>query len=246
MRYTVSEIAKLTGVSVRTLHYYDEIGLLKPGEVILDTGYRYYTQSEIEQLQQILFFRELDFPLKEIKTIMTASNYNKQQALKNQKELLVLKKNRLENLIMLLDSNLKGDKEMSFKEFDMTEIEEAKERYAKEVKEKWGDTNAYKEYNEKQSNFSKSDYSNMMKKSDMILSSFAKHVGKKPECKEVQKLVEEWKNFISEYYYTCTKEILAGLGEMYVSDERFTKNMDKFSVGTAKLVSDGIREYCKR
>lgn len=246
MKYTISETAKLTGVSVRTLHYYDEIGLLAPSEVISDTGYRYYDEATIERLQQILFFKELDFPLKEIVKIMNSPRYDKEQALANQRELLILKRNRLNNLIALLDLNLKGEIVMSFSEFDNEEIEKEKKRYAKEVKEKWGDTDAYKECNEKQKNYSKKDYKEMMEKSDQILSAFAAQLGETPESSKVQDLVREWQNYISKYYYDCTDQILAGLGQMYVADERFTANMDKFGEGTAQLISDAINIYCNR
>lgn len=246
MKFTISETAKLTGVSVRTLHYYDEIGLFTPSEVISDTGYRYYDENAIERLQQILFYKELDFPLKEIVKIMNTPQYSKEQALENQRKLLVLKKERLEKLITLLDSNLKGDQIMSFKEFDMSEIDNAKEKFKKEVADKWGETDAYKECNEKQKNYSKKDYAEMMQKCDDILRKFANHIQDGPESNEVQNLVEEWKAYITKYYYKCTNEILAGLGQMYIADERFTANMDKFEKGTAKLVSDAIGIYCEK
>ena len=137
MRKSISEMAKLSGVSVRTLHYYDEIGLLKPSEVVSDTGYRYYDELAMERLQQILFYRELDFPLKEIVKIMKSSEYNKEDALNKQRALLKLKRKRLDRLICLLDASLKGERNMSFKEFDMSEIEIAKEQYAKEVEERY-------------------------------------------------------------------------------------------------------------
>src|SRR5574344_2347208 len=95
---TISEMAKLSGVSVRTLHYYDEIGLLAPSEVVSETGYRYYDDNSLEKLQQILFYRELDFPLKEIVQIMNSANYKKEDALVKQRELLLLKRNRLDKL----------------------------------------------------------------------------------------------------------------------------------------------------
>lgn len=148
MRLSVGETSKLTGISVRTLHYYDEINLLKPSEVT-EPGYRYYDDNALEKLQQILFYRELDFPLKDIKEILSKPDYNSIQALKNHKELLLLKRKRLDKLIKLVENIIKGESNMEFNEFDMTEIEKAKEKYAKEVKEKWGDTEAYKENSEK-------------------------------------------------------------------------------------------------
>ena len=133
----VSDVAKLTGVTVRTLHYYDEIGLLPPSEVT-SSGYRVY--NDLEVLQQILFFRELDFSLEEIRGIMQNPAYEKETALQNQKALLVQKRDRLDRLIALVDKTLKGERDMSFKQFDTTKIEEAKQQYAAEVKQRWGNT----------------------------------------------------------------------------------------------------------
>lgn len=245
MSFSVSETAKLAGVSVRTLHYYDEIGLLSPS-MVSETGYRYYDELALERLQQILFYRELDFPLKDIVEIMNAPDYKKEDALKRQWELLKLKRKRLDKLIGLLDANLKGgDNTMSFKEFDRSAIEEAKSKYAGEVKAKWGNTDAYVQSKKKSDQYSKEDWARVMSKSDEIMKKFATRVDESPESKEVQNLVEEWRNFITESYYDCTVEILRGLGEMYVADERFMKNIDKFGDGTAEIMSKGIQVYCE-
>ena len=246
LKFTVSETAKMTGVSVRTLHYYDEIGLLAPSEVVSDTGYRYYDEQAVERLQQILFYRELDFSLKEIVKIMNCAEYKREDALKNQREMLVLKRKRLDRLINLLDKSLKGVNTMSFNEFDMSEIEDAKKKYAKEVEEKWGNTDAYQESMQKANRYSREEWKAAMEKSDEIMKKFAERIGEDPESSEIQRLVEEWKGYITEYHYNCTNEILKGLGEMYIADERFMKNMDKYGAGTAKLMSDAIKIYCDR
>ena len=244
MRKSISEMAKLSGVSVRTLHYYDEIGLLKPSEVVSDTGYRYYDELAMERLQQILFYRELDFPLKEIVKIMKSSEYNKEDALNKQRALLKLKRKRLDRLICLLDASLKGERNMSFKEFDMSEIEYAKEQYAKEVEERWGATDAYKQNKEKIAHFKKDDWKRVTDEMDDLLKKFANHIDENPASAVIQDLVGEWKQYITDNYYDCTNEILSGLGKMYVLDERFTKNMDKFKSGTTKLISEAIEVYC--
>lgn len=246
LRNSISEMARLSGVSVRTLHYYDEIGLLKPSEVISETGYRYYDETAVAKLQQILFFRELDFPLKEILKMMSASDFNKNDALVKQRELLMLKKARLGKLIKLLDANLKGDTTMSFKEFDTTKIDEAREKYAKEVESRWGNTDAYIQSQKKTKEYSKEDWAKVTENMDEILKKFASQIGNPPESQEVQSLVQEWQQYITDTYYDCTKEILAGLGQMYIMDERFTKNMDKFGEGTTKLISEGINVYTRK
>lgn len=246
MKRTISEMAKLSGVSVRTLHYYDEIELLTPSEVIPETGYRYYDDDALVKLQQILFYRELDFPLREIVQIMSASNFNKEKALLKQRELLKLKRKRLDQLIKLLNANLKGDTTMRFEEFNTDEIEAAKEKFSTEVKEKWGNTEAYEENLQKTAGYGKENWKKVTEQMDDLLKKFAAHLEDDPASESVQKLVGEWQQYITDAHYNCTKEILADLGTMYTADERFTKNMDKFGVGTGKLMSDAIAVYCEK
>ena len=118
MKMQIKEFAELTGVSVRTLHYYDEIGLLKPSAVDEQNGYRFYDENSLERLQAILFYRELDFPLKDISKLLSSPNYDRIKALTEQKHLLTLKKERMERLIFALDSLMKGENTMDFKAFD--------------------------------------------------------------------------------------------------------------------------------
>jgi len=241
---TVNEVMKLAGISVRTLHYYDEIGLLKPSS-ITDAGYRLYDVAELERLQQILFFRELDFPLKEISELMSNPSYDKSKVLQNHRKLLTLKRDRMNALIDLVDNTMKGDKNMSFEEFDMSQIEEAKKQYGAEAEERWGNTDAFKESKKKTEGYSKEQWSATMEESNLIFKSFAENRANDASSPEVQQLVADWKAFITKSYYNCTNEILAGLGEMYVADERFTANIDKFGDGTAKFMSDAIKIYCR-
>ena len=130
---TINKLAKLCGITVRTLHYYDEIGLLCPNSIATN-GYREYDQKNLIRLQEILFFKELDIPLKEIKSIIDNPSYNKQKALTNHKKLLTLKKDRLDRIIKLVDDNLSNDK-ICLKEFDMTEIKEYINKY--QLKKVW-------------------------------------------------------------------------------------------------------------
>lgn len=243
MKKTVNEVARVANVSVRTLHYYDEIGLLRPS-ALTDSGYRLYNDQALERLQQILFFRELDFPLDVIKRILENPSFNRREALEKHRNLLLLKRKRLDALIGLVDDTLKGEKNMSFKEFDTTEIENAQKQYAEEVKERWGDTDAYTESTKMAGNYNREDWACITAEGDAIFKAFSEHLGEDPASSAVQKLVGDWQKHITKYYYTCTKEILAGLGQMYTADERFTKNMDKYGAGTAKLMSEAIRVYC--
>jgi len=245
MKLTISEMARKSGVSVRTLHYYDEIGLLKPAEVADESGYRFYNEESMLRLQQILFYRELDFSLKEIARIMNASDYNVEEALKKQLELLMLKRDRIDRIIGLLAAQTKGDMKMSFKEFDMAEINEAKEKYAKETEDRWGTTDAYKESQKRTARYNKDDWQKITAEYEENLKAFAGMIGGNPESREAQELVAKWQGHISKYYYDCTREILAGLGQMYIADERFSKNMDKYAEGTAEFISKAIAAYCK-
>ena len=241
----ISEVAKLTGITVRTLHYYDEIGLLKPSE-ITEAGYRLYSREELEILQQILFFRELDFPLSQIKEIMNNPNYDKEEALKKQKELLIQQRQRIEGLIKLIEKRLEGDNNMSFKEFDMNEIEENKKKYAKEVKERWGTSKAYEESEKKTSSYNKEKWGDINQETSEIFKGFAELRNSDPGSEEVQELVRRWQKYITDNFYTCTNEILSGLGLMYVEDERFKENLDKNGEGTAKLMAEAIKIYCSK
>ena len=241
----ISEVAKLTGITVRTLHYYDEIGLLKPSE-ITEAGYRLYSREDLEILQQILFFRELDFPLSQIKEIMNNPNYDKEEALKKQKELLLQQRQRIEGLIKLIEKRIEGDNNMSFKEFDMNEIEENKKKYAKEVKERWGTSKAYEESEKKTSSYNKEKWGDINQETSEIFKGFAELRNSDPGSEEVQELVRRWQKYITDNFYTCTNEILSGLGLMYVEDERFKENLDKNGEGTAKLMAEAIKIYCSK
>lgn len=244
MKYTISELAKLAGVSVRTLHYYDEIGLLCPAETS-ESGYRFYGKEELLLLQQILFYRELSFSLSDIAKILQAPHYNRKQALSHQHHLLVLKKERLDSMIELLEREMKGENRMSFEEFSDKKEKALLEEYAKEAKEKYGDTAAYQEYEERAKHHQIADGADLAKRMDEIFKDFALVLDQKPESEAVQCLVKRLQDFITDHYYHCTKEILAGLGQMYVADERFKENIDRQSKGTAEFVSKAIAIYCK-
>ena len=238
MKMHIKEFAKLCGVSVRTLHYYDEIGLLKPSETDKFTGYRFYDENSLLRMQEILFYRELDFSLSSIKEILSSKNYDKEKALSEQKKLLVLKKERLENLISAIDGAMRGENIMNA--FNNSEFE----KYKAEAKERWGETKAYKEYEEKSKN---SSFENMASGLNDIFSKFALCMKKRssPDCVEAQSLVKELQDYITENFYTCTNEILSGLSQMYVYDERFKNNIDKNAQGTAQFVSEAIKKYCE-
>ncbi|MBQ7837751.1 MAG: MerR family transcriptional regulator [Clostridia bacterium] len=240
----IKEFAKLTGVSVRTLHYYDEIGLLKPAFVDGQNGYRDYDEKSLERMVEILFYRELDFPLKSILKILSSPDYDKTAAIRRQKELLTLKKERLERLISALDEAEKG--EIPMNTFKNNEYEAARKQYADEAKQRWGGTDAYKEYEQKTAGISADKRNDANEGLNAVLAEFAAiKDGAAPESKAAQSLVRKLQEYITENFYTCTNEILAGLGQMYVADERFKANIDKNGIGTAEFISEAIEVFCR-
>ena len=240
----ISEAARLTGVTVRTLHYYDKIGLLKPSAVT-DAGYRVYSTDDLVRLQQILFFRELDFPLEDIRAILQDPAYDRQSALRKQRELLLQKRRRLDGLISLVDKTLQGEQDMSFKQFDTTEIDTTRKQYAAEAKQRWGSIAAYAEYEQKTAHRTQTEQQMLDAEGMAILQAIGERRTLAPDSAEVQALVKRWQDYITKTYYQCTNEILAGLGQMYTADERFAQNLDRFGAGTAVFLSTAIAVYTR-
>lgn len=241
----IKEFATLTGVSVKTLHYYDEIGLLKPAFVDEQNGYRNYDESSLERMVEILFYRELDFPLKSILEIISSPDYDKITAIRKQKELLTLKKERLEKLISALDEAKKGKIPMNA--FNNNKYEATRKQYADEAKQRWGNTDTYKESERKVAAYSEEKMNDVNAGLNAVLAELADTLksGATPESESAQALVKKLQAYITENFYTCTNEILAGLGQMYVADERFKKNIDKNGNGTAEFISAAIKHFCK-
>lgn len=237
---TVREVSKLTGVSVRTLHHYDAIGLLKP-TMVTEANYRLYDDTALERLQAILLFRELQFPLKEIKGILDNPAFDSAEALDQQIKLLELQKKHIEDLISFAhEIKEKGVKKMEFDAFDKTEIDQ----YAAEVKERWGNTKAYGEWQQKAKGKTKQELKETEERFLALFAQIGSLKNHSPEEEIVIKKVREIQNFITENYYTCTDEIFKGLGEMYAADERMKKNIDQAGgEGTAEFVKQVISKY---
>lgn len=134
---------------------------------------------------------------------------------------------------------------MEFKPFDHSEYDAMRDQYAEEAKARWGNTDAYRQSAKRAAKWTEADKARLQKESNEIFFAFAALAGTDPADARVQALVARWKSFISESYYDCSNEMLAGLGQMYLEDQRFTENLDKFGAGTAKLMSDAIAVYCK-
>lgn len=240
---TVKEVSKLTGVSVRALHYYDEIGLLKPAKVT-DAGYRMYNNADISRLQNILLFRELHFSLKEIKAILDSPDFNAEEAIAQQIKLLELQYKHIGELISFArEIQNNGVNTMSFEIFNQNELE----HYKAEVKAKWGNTEAYKEYEQRADSQNRNDYDGLANEMMSFFSEFGEMRHMNPCESQVQDKVSALQSFISKNFYTCTDEILTNLGEMYVCDERFKKNIDRAGgEGTAEFVKRAISVYCHK
>ncbi len=241
MMRTVKEVSKITGVSVRTLHHYDAIGLLKPTKVT-EAGYRMYDDTALSRLQNILLFRELQFPLKEIKVILDSPDFDPSEVIAQQIGLLELQYKRIGELISFArEIQKKGVATMDFDVFDKKEIE----KYKAEVQAKWGNTKAYQEYKQKDVARNEGSYSKIATELMAVFSELGglKHLT--PDSDEVQKKISALQKFITDHYYTCTNEILRGLGELYICDERFQGTIDRAGGdGTAEFVSQAISVYC--
>ena len=239
---TVNEVSKLTGVSIRTLQYYDKIGLLHPKEYT-EAGYRLYDDTALEKLQQILLFRELEFSLKEIKAIICSPDFDRNKALEQQISLLTLKMEHLGNLITFARGiRLIGVKTMDFTAFETKKLDE----YAKQAKAQWGNTDAYKEFSEKSKGRSQEAEETIGRGMMTIFEDFGKIRNTTPDCAEAQALVKKLQSYITKYYYNCTSEILASFGAMYSGGGEFTENIDAAGgKGTAQFAADAITVYCK-
>ncbi len=246
---SVHDVVKLTGITARTLHYYDEIGLLKPTHVT-EAGYRMYDDTALSRLQSILLFRELQFPLKEIKAILDSPDFDPSEAIAQQIRLLELQYEHIGKLLTFSReiqskgiATMKGVSTMNFDIFDKSEIE----KYEAEVKAKWGNTKAYQEYKQKEIARNEDNYSKLTEQLMTIFSELGQLKHLTPNADEVQKKISALQTFITDHYYTCTDEILNGLGEMYVCDERFKSNIDKAGGdGTADFVKQAIAVYCNK
>ncbi len=238
---TVHEVSRLTGVSIRTLQYYDRIGLLRPAKYT-EAGYRLYDDAALETLQQILLFRELEFPLKDIKEIISSPDFDRSKALGQQIELLTLKKEHLENLIDLAKGiKLLGVRKLAFDAFDTRKIDE----YAAQAKASWGTTPAYKEFEEKSKGRTKEEDRKIYQGMIDIFGEFGQIRDTDPASEEAQAMVKKLQGYITEHMYTCTNEILSGLGKMYAGGGEFTKNIDSYGgEGTAEFASRAIEIYC--
>ena len=240
---TVHEVSRLAGVSIRTLQYYDKIGLLHPTGYT-DAGYRLYDDADLLNLQSILLFRELEFSLKDIREIIRNPGFDRKEALDQQIELLRLKKEHIENLMdFALRIKQSGGKQMDFKAFDRSKIDE----YSKQAKELYGNTPEYKEMKEKQKSRTAEEENLMVDRFMLLFREAGEIKDTDPASEKAQDLVKRIQDYITENMYTCTDTILRGLGKMYSAGGEFTDNIDAYGgKGTAVFVDNAIQIYCDK
>ena len=236
----ISEICTLTGVSQRTLHYYDEIGLLLPSQTT-EAGYRLYDDEAIERLQHILLFRELGFPLRDIRRILDDPAFDRQKALDDHIELLQAQKEHIENLILLARGiRLVGTKNKNLKALDHRKIDE----YTAQARAQWGQTSAWKEYEQGFARRDQAGQQAAFTAMQEIFMRFGSHLGEDPASPALRSLAEELQTFITQHFYTCTDDILLSLADMYDGGGEFTRNIDSWGgEGTADLAAAAIRAY---
>ncbi len=241
--FTVKQLSKLAGITPRTLHHYDEIGLLKPSRVG-DNGYRYYGEDAVLRLQQILFYRELDIPLDDIKKIMGRRDYDVMGALQSHKEALSKQAARINRLIQTVDNtinHLKGNKTMSDEKLFEGFSEEQQEKYAQEA-EKMYDPETVRESNRKWKTYSATKKEAIMAEGSAIYKDMISVMSKGAGSTEAQAIVERWRKHM-DYFWTPNLEQLLGIANGYTDDPRFKANFDKMDPRLAEFMRDAVKVY---
>jgi MerR family transcriptional regulator, thiopeptide resistance regulator len=248
--YQVKEVAQIAGVSVRTLHHYDEIGLLTPrGRT--DAGYRLYDDDDLLRLQQILIGRELGLPLEKIRSLLDDPGFDRKQALLAQREQLQQKVKQTDAMLRavdaalaLLDAPPEGDTmdlKQIFDGFDPS-------KYEAEAEQRWGDTDAYKESMKRTKSYDKEDWQRCAVEQGGVYGDAFKalQAGKSPDDPEVMDIAERHRLAIDRWFYPCSHAMQCGLADMYEQDSRFAENIDKYGVGLTPFLSAAIRANARR
>ncbi|WP_327354346.1 MerR family transcriptional regulator [Streptomyces sp. NBC_01304] len=244
MSYSVGQVAKFAGVTVRALHHYDEIGLLCPSGRS-HAGHRRYEDADLDRLQQILFYRELGFPLDEVAALLDDPDADPQAHLRRQHELLTSRIEQLQKMAEAVETAMEAKKmginltpEEKFEVFG----DHDPDQYAEEAEERWGNTDAWAESQRKTASYTKEDWLRIQEEqADWNRRMIAvMESGAEPESEAAMDLAEEHRRQIRRFYYDCTYEIHTGLAEMYIADERFTRNIDKDKPGLAVYLREAI------
>lgn len=251
MALQVKEVSELAGVSVRTLHHYDAIGLLTPSSTTA-AGYRIYTDRDLERLQQIMFFKEIGFSLQEVKEVLESPGFDRTKALQAHRELLLEKRDRVDRMIQTVDNtiqSIEGGQSMAkntmFDGFDRNKIKEQQEKYGEEARQKYG-KEIVEASEARIGGYSDDKLASIHDSVGEIYTRIASRMDYGPGDAKAQEGVKEWHHFISDNFYDCTLEIFRGLGDLYVDDERFTANIDKNKPGLSQFLKEAMHIYCDR
>jgi MerR family transcriptional regulator, thiopeptide resistance regulator len=244
MAITVGELSRLTGITVRALHHYDEIGLVRPSQRTA-AGYRLYDDADVLRLQQVLVLRELGMPLDEIAAALDTGDRDRAALLRRHRAALVEKRGQLDQMLASVDAALammEGQRAMT--NDDMKKLFDGFDpaQYEDEAKERWGHTDAYKESQRRTKSYGKAEWEQIKREADVIYQRLADLMaaGTAVDDPAVQAAVAEHRAHITRWFYPCSAEIHRGLGEMYVADPRFTANLDKVTPGFARFLRNAI------
>lgn len=248
MYYKIKEVSETTGISIRMLRHYDKIGLCKP-ESITPAGYRLYSDRDIKRLKEISFFKKLDFSLEEIKKIIYDPHFDKSKAFELHQQMLIQKKERLEAIIKALentkdslDDSLKVKQEI-VSAFDFAEIKRNKERYALEIRLKFGNV-AVNECGIKTSHYTKEDWTIVLSKADEILESIVRLMDQSPSDPKVQTKIHQFKEYLTNHFWTCSVEVFKTLGQLYVDDPELRGFLEKYHFELPEFMREAILIHC--
>jgi DNA-binding transcriptional MerR regulator len=244
MAFTVGELAKLTGITVRTLHHYDQIGLVQPSDRS-QAGYRLYGDADVLRLQQVLLYRELGLPLDEIAGVLDDPRHSPAAALAKHRDVLLAKRARLDAMLAALDTALRLEKgSVAMQPEDVTSMFDgfSPEEYADEARERWGDSEAYKESARRTKQYGKTEWEAIKREGDSVYRRFAELMreGAPPDDARVRGVVEAHRAHIDRWFYPCSPEMQKNLAGLYVGDPRFTANIDTYGAGLAQYIHAAI------
>jgi len=244
LTYTVRQLAQLAGVSVRTLHYYDQVGLLKPGRRTAN-GYRVYTEKAVLPLQQIMFYRELGFSLEEIRDIMKGPDYDVPGALRGHRGLMLKKAERIDELLATVDrttGQLKGEQSMGIEDYYQGLDEKQIEAYRTEVRERWGEE-TLRDSEARVMSMGKEGLATAQAEGATIFQAIADNSAKGHDSPEVQEQIAKWRKWLV-HFYSYSDEAVRGLGQMYSQDPRFAESFRKYGDDFPSFLTNAIEHYC--
>jgi MerR family transcriptional regulator, thiopeptide resistance regulator len=233
MAFTVGELAKLTGITVRTLHHYDEIGLVQPSDRSR-AGYRLYGDDDVLRLQQVLVYKELGLPLDEIAAVLDDPAFARGDALERHRAALLAKRDRLDRMLASLDAAIRHEKG------SVMDVKSMFEGFEAEAKERWGHTDAYKESARRTKQYGAAEWAQIRAEGDAGYARFAELSGTPVTDPRVQAAVVAHREHITRWFYPCSVEMQRGLAEMYIADPRFTANIDRIAPGMARYIHEAI------